>query len=167
MLYYKSFDKYLIQQLNNNIKNDIKEKFLENNIPLDEDIIDSMKKTLKTKIILFTQKQFHLLIKYLTFGKEKIYQSRYLLKSGIDEFLKSLFTFILGAKKSEDEQIYLNFKKCFEILDESVFKEDKEIFEYDNEDENWEDYEEDERNNKENKVKILWDEVNETLINKI
>lgn len=94
MLYYKSFDKYLIQQLNNNIKNDIKEKFLENNFPLDEDIMDSMKKTLKTKILLFTQKQFHLLIKYLAFGKEKIYQSRYLLKSGIDEFLKSLFNFI-------------------------------------------------------------------------
>ena len=73
MLYYKSFDKYLIQQLNNNIKNDFKEKFLENNIPLDKDIMDSMKKTLKTKILLFTQKQFHLLIKYLSFGKEKIY----------------------------------------------------------------------------------------------
>lgn len=61
----------------------------------------------------------------------------------------------------------MDFKKCFEILDESIFKENKEIIEYDNEDENWEDFEDDERNNKENKVKILWDEINETLINRI
>ena len=152
-LHYKSFDKYLLQKLKATIKNDISQKFVEDEINLDEDIIDSMKKTLKTQILLFSQKQFNLMIKYLAFGKEKICESHFLHKSNIDGFLKNLFTLVLRTKRIEDEDIYLNLKNCFEIFDESIFKEDKENKENVDEGEENEEYEEYEDNKTENKCK--------------
>ena len=168
---YQSFDKYLLQKLKTTVKNDISEKFVEKEIYLDEDIIDSMKKTLKTQILLFSQEQFNLMIKYLAFGKENICKSHFLHKSNIDEFLKNLFTLVLRTKRIEDEDIFLNLKNCIEIFDESVFKEEKknkENKENDNIEEENEDYEEYETDNKmENKCQRLWDDINETLINEI
>ena len=123
--------------------------------------MDSMKKSLKTQILLFSQKQFNLLIKYLSFGKEKINQSHYLLKSNIDEFIKNLFILVLRSKKNEDEQIWSNFKNCLEILDESGFNEEYMEEEEFEDNEGYNGYE------RENKYKKLWKEVNDNIINEI
>ena len=164
MFYYKSFDKYLIQKLYNTIKNDIAEKFIEDEVNLDEDILYSMRKTLKTQILLFNQKQFNLMIKYLTFGKEKICKTHYLHKSNIDEFIKNIFILILRTKRFEDEEINANFKNCFELFEELDSKEKNEN--RGNEDEEGEEEEEEGHDvKKENKYCKLWTEVNETLIN--
>ena len=137
---------------------------MEKDQEINEAILDSMKQTLKTKILSFSQKEFNLLIKYLSFGKEKIYKSNLFLKSNIDEFLKCLFTFVLKSKRMEDEQISLNLKKSFEILDNSIFNENKRK---DNEEEEFEEEEEEEINEyRESKYKKLWNEVNEIIINK-
>ena len=176
MLFYKSFDKFLIQKLNETVKNDISEKFVENEVNLDEDILYSMRKTLRTQILLFSQKQFNLMIKYLAFGKDKICKTHYLHKSNIDEFIKNIFILILRAKRLEDEEISLNFKNYFEILKEfdSKGKKDNRKLEYEEEkeeDENEKEYEIIEENTSENinvdKYKKLLNEINEILINGI
>ena len=176
MLFYKSFDKFLIQKLNETVKNDISEKFVENEVNLDDDILYSMRKTLRTQILLFSQKQFNLMIKYLAFGKDKICKTHYLHKSNIDEFIKNIFILILRAKRLEDEEISLNFKNYFEILKEfdSKGKKDNRKLEYEEEkeeDENEKEYEIIEENTSENinvdKYKKLLNEINEILINGI
>ena len=162
-----SFDKYLIKKLSKNIKIDIPNKFIEEEVILNEDILDSMKQVLGTKIISFKEKDFYLLIKYLSFGKEKIYNSNWLLKSKFVNLIKNLFTFILRTKKIEDNQIKINFKNCFEILDNSLLlKENKYIIykEFEEEEELEDYYEEDKYNNyshKNNNYKNIWNEINE------
>ena len=168
---HKHFNKYLVDKLKKTIKIDIPDKFIEKEVKLNEELIDSMKQTLKTKIISFSQKEFNLLIKYLSFGKENIYKSHFLLKSNLDEFIKCLFTFVLKTKRIEDEQINFNLKNCFEIFDKSIFKENKENEneenEYENENEEEEEFEEEELNKNINtKYKQLWNEVNDIFINK-
>ena len=176
MLFYKSFDKFLIQKLNETVKNDISEKFVENEVNLDDDILYSMRKTLRTQILLFSQKQFNLMIKYLAFGKDKICKTHYLHKSNIDEFIKNIFILILRAKRLEDVEISLNFKNYFEIFKEfdSKGKKDNRKLEQEEEkeeDENEKEYEIIEENTSENinvdKYKKLLNEINEILINGI
>ena len=125
-LIHKPFNKYLIDKLKENIKIDIPYKFNEKEVTMNEQIIDSMKTTLKTHILSFSQKEFNLLIKYISFCKEKISKSKYLLNSNVDDFRKNLFIFILKTKKIEDEEIKNNFKNGFEIFEKSILDENNE-----------------------------------------
>ena len=169
-IHHKHFNKYLIEKLKKTIKIDIPDEFIEKEEKLNEEFIDSMKKTLKTKIISFSQKEFNLLVKYLSFGKKNIYKSHFLLKSKIDEFIKSLFTFILKTKRIEDEQINNNLKKCFEIFDKAIFKDNNMKIENEKKEEEFEEEESEEYEKEEiiqynnTKYKKLWIEINEIFI---
>ena len=118
-----TFNKFLKEQLKDNIGNDITEKFNEKNINPNEEIKNDIKEIVNSKKWKFNNKDLELIVKYITFGKENISNSNLLSKSNIDVFIKELLISINKAKIKEDEEINLNLKQCFKILD-NVFEVD-------------------------------------------
>ena len=121
-----TFNKYLKEQLKDNIANDIQKKFNEKEININEDIEKEVKETLGGLNLKFTTKEITLITKYITFGKDNIVFSDLLFDSNIDVFAKELLININKAKLKEDEEINNNLKLCFKILDD-VFEVDPNV----------------------------------------
>ena len=121
-----TFNKYLKEQLKDNIANDIQKKFNEKEININEDIEKEVKETLGGLNLKFTTKEITLITKYITFGKDNIVFSDLLFDSNIDVFAKELLININKAKLKEEEEINNNLKLCFKILDD-VFEVDPNV----------------------------------------
>ena len=119
----KTFNKYLIDTLKDNIKNDIPDKFNEKLVEPNKSIKESVEKIIKQNSFKFKDKELDLIIKYITFGKQNLCNSNLLKKSNIDVFTRDLLISIDNAKKKEEEDINNNLNKCLKILDD-VFEVD-------------------------------------------
>jgi len=114
-----TFNKYLIEQLKDNVKSDIKEKkFEEKKIKPDDDIVKAIKDINKYNELSLKEKEINLISKLISFAKENISNSTLLHESNIEIFTKDLLLSIQKAKKKEDEEINSNLKRCFNIMDE-------------------------------------------------
>ena len=113
-----SFNKYLLKQLEENVKHDIEEKYEEGKVKINENIEKIVKELLKNNSsLVFKDKEIKVIIKLISFGKENISKSNFLLKSNIDNFSKELLICIQNGKKKGDSEINENLKNCFDILD--------------------------------------------------
>ena len=121
-----TFNKYLKEQLKDNIITDIPEKFNEETVKCDVKVEEEVSQSLKKLNTKFTKKEINTIAKYITFGKENILNSDLLKLSNIDGFVKELLVNINTAKSKEDEGINTNLKLCFKILDD-VFEVDPEV----------------------------------------
>ena len=114
-----TFNKYLIEQLKDNVKSDIKEKkFEEKKVNPDDNIVKTIEDINKYNELSFKEKEIILISKLISFGKDNISNSKLLLESNIETFTKELLLSIQKAKKKEDEEINFNLKRCFNIMDE-------------------------------------------------
>lgn len=114
-----SFNKFLIEQLKDNVKNDIKEKkFEEKKVKPDDNIVKIIEDINKYNELSFKEKDINLISKLISFAKENISNSKLLHESNIEIFTKDLLISIQNAKKKEDEEINFNLKRCFNIMDE-------------------------------------------------
>ena len=114
-----TFNKYIIEQLKDNVKNDIQEKkFEEKKVKQDENIVKIVEETIKYNELSFKEKEINLISKLITFGKDNLSNSKLLRESNIDIFTKDLILSIQNAKKKGDEEINYNLKRCFNIMDE-------------------------------------------------
>ena len=118
-----TFSKYLKEQLKDNIKTDIADKFDQDNINADKNIFESVKNFNIDKQLKLNEDDIKLIAKYITFGRENLPKSDLLPKSNIDYFAKDLLISINKAKLKEDEDINMNLKLCFKILDD-IFEVD-------------------------------------------
>ena len=114
-----TFNKYLIEKLKDNVKNDIKNiKFDEKKVEPNENVLKTVKEIIKYNELSFKEKEINLIAKYISFAKDNISESKLLIESNIDSFSKELLISIQNAKKKEDEEINSNLKQCFNIMDE-------------------------------------------------
>ena len=114
-----TFNKYLIEQLKDNVRNDIKNiKFDEKKVEPNENVLKTVLEIIKYNELSFKEKEINLIAKYISFAKDNISESKLLIESNIDSFSKELLISIQNAKKKEDEEINSNLKQCFNIMDE-------------------------------------------------
>lgn len=118
-----TFNKFLKEQLKDNVGNDIQEKFNDKNINANNEIEKDVLNSFEKYKLKYTKNEISLISKYITFGKENIFKSNLLFRSNIDIFAKELLIALNNAKLKEDEEINTNLKQCFKILDD-VFEVD-------------------------------------------
>lgn len=115
----KNFNKFLIGKLKQNVDQDFKNpKFDEKKVKIDEDIKKIVMLFVQYNSLSFNQKEFDLIIKCISFGKEFIKYSDLLNISNSNVFKNDLRSFIEICKKTMEKEINLDLKKCFNILDD-------------------------------------------------
>jgi len=119
----KTYLKYLLEKLKENIRNDIIEiKFDEKNINITPEISDLIEKIIKDHSEYKidpkkNEKDLNKINKYLTFANNNLKESRLLKKSYIESFREDLVNNINNANHKEEEDIDENLKEIFRNLD--------------------------------------------------
>ena len=118
----KTYLKYLLEKLKENIRNDIEIKFEEKNININPEISDLIEKIIKDhseyKIVpKKNEKDLIKINKYLTFANNNLKESPLLKKSYIESFREDLVNNMNNANHKEEEDIDENLKEIFRNLD--------------------------------------------------
>ena len=104
----ESFNKFFLNQLKENIRKDIPDKFNENEIKLDKKLKEEIITEIKRHNIDIKEKEINLIVKYISFSRNNLSKSNLLQKSNIELIKMNLILLLKNIKSKED--ISLNNK---------------------------------------------------------